>query len=93
MTDAQPLDHTFTTVLQGDMGPHKWTCAILDGSQQILGTGKPVKVVATVDGDTFEASMLPHKGDHMLPIKKSVQDAIGKHAGDSVTIHLSASSA
>ncbi|MCY7287496.1 MAG: DUF1905 domain-containing protein [Cryobacterium sp.] len=24
----------------------------------------------------------------MLPIKKSLQDAIGKHAGDTVTVHL-----
>ena len=88
MTDARALDHTFTAVLQGDMCPNKWTCAILTGSQQILGTGGPVKVVATIDGETFESSMLPHKGDHMLALKKSVQDAIGKHAGDTVTVHL-----
>ena len=84
------LDHTFTTVLQGDMGPNKWTCAILIGSQQILGTGKARKVRATIDGETVETSMLPHKGDHMLAIKKSVLDTIGKGAGDEVTVHLSA---
>lgn len=91
MTHAEPLDHTFTTVLQGDMGPNKWTCAILADSQAALGTGKAVKVVATVDGETVTTSMLPHKGGHMLPIKKSLQDAIGKHAGDTVTVHLSGS--
>jgi hypothetical protein len=89
MTDTRTLNHTFTTVLQGDMGPHRWTCAILVGSQQILGTGKAVKVTATIDGESLETSLLPHKGDHMLAIKKSLQDAIGKHAGDTVTVHLS----
>jgi len=89
MTDVRPLDHTFTAVLQGNMGPNKWTCAIIADSLAVLGTGKAIKVVATVDGNTFATSMLPHKGGHMLPIKKSVQDAISKHAGDTVTVRLS----
>ena len=89
MTDAQPLDHTFTTVLQGDMGPNKWTCAIMTDSQAVLGTGRALKVVATIDGESVTTSMLPHKGGHMLAIKKSLQDTIGKHAGDTVTVHLS----
>lgn len=72
------------------MGPNKWTCAIMPGSQQVLGTGKAVKVVATIEGETFESSMLPHKGDHMLAIKQSLQTAIGKRAGDTVTVHLTA---
>ncbi len=88
MTDAQSLDHTFTTVLQGNMGPNNWTCAIMTDSQAVLGTGKAIKVVATVDGETVTTSMLPHNGGHMLAIKKSLQDAIGKHAGDTVTVHL-----
>lgn len=91
MTDASPFDHTFTAELQGDMGPHRWTCAILPGSQGILGTGKAVRVVATVDGETFESSLLPHKGDHMLALKKAVLDAIGKKAGDVVTVHVRSS--
>jgi hypothetical protein len=89
MSDHQPLDHTFTAVLQGDMGPNKWTCAIMTDSTAILGTGKAVKVVATVDGEPITSSMLPHKGQRMLAIKQSLQDAIGKHAGDTVTVHLS----
>lgn len=91
MTDASPFDHTFTAELQGDMGPHKWTCAILRGSQAILGTGKAVRVMATVDGKTFESSLLPHKGDHMLALKKAVLDAIGKKAGDVVTVQVRSS--
>ena len=82
------LDHTFTTTLQGDMGPHNWTCAILNPSHEVLGTGKALKVAATIDGVVVETSMLPHKGGHMLPVKQAIQDAIGKHAGDTVTIRL-----
>jgi hypothetical protein len=88
MTTSQALDHTFTTVLQGDMGPHRWTCAIMPGSAEILGTGKAVKVVATVDGETITSSLLPHKGQHMLAIKQSLQETIGKRAGGTVTVHL-----
>ena len=83
-----PIDHTFSTTLQGGMGPHNWTCAILNPSHEVLGTGKSVKVVAEIDGVVVESSMLPHKGGHMLAIKQSIQDAIGKHAGDTVTIRL-----
>ena len=82
------LDHTFTTTLQGEMGPNNWTCAILNPSREVLGTGKALKVVAAIDGVVVETSMLPHKGGHMLAIKQSIQDSIGKHAGDIVTIRL-----
>jgi len=50
-----------------------------------------VRVVATVDGETFESSLLPHKGDHMLALTKAVLDAIGKKAGDVVTVHVRSS--
>jgi hypothetical protein len=90
VADRPALDHTFTAVLQGDMGPHKWTCAILRDSARILGTGRSVKVAAEVRGVRFVTSMLPHKGDHMLPLKQSVLDAIGKTAGDSVTVRITA---
>jgi hypothetical protein len=82
------VDHTFEAVLQGDMGPHKWTCAILPGSRAVLGTGKAAKVTATIDGITVETSMLPHHGDHMLAVKKQILEAIGKGAGDSVVIRI-----
>lgn len=88
MTTNQPLDHSFTSVLQGNMGPNNWTCVIMADSHGVLGTSKAVKVIATVDGETISTSMLPHKGGHMLAIKKSVQDAIGKHAGDTVSVRL-----
>lgn len=82
------FDHTFTTVLVGDMGPHHWTCAILPGSQQILGSGKAVAVTAEVDGAAFSTSMLPYRGDHMLPLRRPVLEAIGKGPGDEVVVRI-----
>ena len=85
----QQLDHSFTTTLVGDMGPHKWTCAVLEGSPQILGTGKPVKVHANIDGVSVTTSLLPYRGRHMLPVKQAILDQIKKAPGDAVTITLS----
>lgn len=92
MTERTVLDHTFTAVLQGYMGPHGWTCAILHGSVGILGTAQAVKVDAEVDGVAVHTSMLPHKGDHMLPVKQSVLAQFGKAAGDDVTVRLTSAS-
>ena len=85
------LDHTFTAVLQGDMGPHKWTCAILPGSASILGTGKSVRVTAEIGGVSFDTSMLPYRGDHMLPVKQAVLTETGLAPGDPVTVRITRS--
>ncbi|WP_439592925.1 DUF1905 domain-containing protein [Microbacterium sp.] len=83
-----PLDHSFITILLGDMGPHRWTCAILDDSTAILGTGKAVKVQALIDGVAVTTSLLPYRGRHLLPVKQAILDAIDKKPGDTVTVSL-----
>jgi hypothetical protein len=48
-----------------------------------------VKVRGSVDGEPFESSFMAlGNGTDQLPLKADVRKAIGRQAGDPVTVHL-----
>lgn len=65
-----------------------WKCVVWDDSVQILGTGKAVKVKATIDTYEFLATFLPVGGMHMLPLRASVLTKINKDVGDLINVEV-----
>jgi hypothetical protein len=89
-TNPGPLDVSFTApigvLVKGDL----WSCVEVPGSVELLGTGKSVKVVATVDGEPVTAGLMPTgAGGHMLSISAKLRKKLGKELGDVVAVHLS----
>ncbi|PPB48678.1 DUF1905 domain-containing protein [Arthrobacter pityocampae] len=88
-TSPGPLDITFTTpigvMVKGDL----WSCVEVPDSAERFGTGKAIKVAATVDGEPVTAGLLPTGvGGHMLSISAKLRKKLGKEVGDAVTVHL-----
>ena len=83
------LNQSFAAKLIKSPKPGGWTYVIWPESAAFFGTRGLVRVNGTIDGCQFQSSFMAlGDGNHKLPVKAEILEAIGKAPGETVRVTL-----
>ncbi|GAA2041775.1 hypothetical protein GCM10009819_29900 [Agromyces tropicus] len=80
----------FTTTIGVEVKGETWSCVEIPGSAEFFGTGKTVRVDASIDEVRLEnvGAMVTGTGGHMVSLNAKVRKALGKDKGDPVDVTI-----
>jgi hypothetical protein len=83
------LNRSFSAQLIKSPRPGGWTYVIWPESAEFFGTHGLVKVKGKIDDHPFQSSIMAvGNGNHKLPVKAEILEAIGKAPGQTVKVTL-----
>ena len=84
--DAVRFETTIGVEVKGDT----WSCVAIPDSVALFGTGRSVRVDATIDDVELAnvGAMPTGEGGHMVSIGAAVRKRLGKGIGDAVTVRI-----
>ena len=85
----------FETTIGVDVKGETWSCVAIPDSADLFGTGRSVRVDATIDEVALAnvGAMPDGGGGHMVSISAAVRKRLGKEVGDPVAVRIAPAAA